>query len=266
MEKRRRGDVRFGRTNTGILPQFANLSFADVRAIIVADISSCLFKSFGTWLRQILGIPMGSPLSPVLAICTCAYAEHNFHASIRDAAYFHHTRRLFFMRYVDDLFGIIAYDARSHASLTQARLVLSLLTTVAYDPNLILKAEPVDGWFPLLASLVRFPPEGPLEVRFHNRNFQSLSTTGQLKFLKVQHRSSFMSRQDARARVLGALHRLHRSVSSHTYRLVGVVEMFCEFRAQGYSAYCFCQALRRIAETLSMPIYAAMCPIIMHLR
>ena len=26
-----------------------------------------------------------------------------------------------------------------------------------------------------------------------------------------------------------------RSVSSHTYRLVGVIEMFCEFRAQGYS-------------------------------
>ena len=26
--------------------------------------------------------------------------------------------------------------------------------------------------------------------------------------------------------------------------LAGVLEMFCEFRAQGYSAYTFCQALR----------------------
>ena len=49
-------------------------------------------------------------------------------------------------------------------------------------------------------------------------------------------------------------------------RLSGVLEMFCEFRAQGYSAYTFCQALRAIAERKETPIYGHMCPLIMHLR
>ena len=75
-----------------------------------------------------------------------------------------------------------------------------------------------------------------------------------------------MSAQDARARILGALHRLHVSVSSEALRLAGVLEMFCEFRAQGYSAYTFCQALRAIAERKETPVYGHMCPLIMHLR
>ena len=139
----------------------------------------------------------------------------------------------------------------------------------AYDPNLILKAEPVDGWFPLLSSLVRFPLSGPIDVRFNNKNCPTLSAGDGgdgTKFLKIQHRSSFMSRQDAKARILGALHRLHASVSSDAFRLAGVIEMFCGFRAQGYSAYTFCQALRAIGDRKAMVIYHRMCPLIMHFR
>ena len=268
VEKRARGAVRFGRCNPDLLPQFANLTFSQIREIIMADIALCLFKSLGVWLQQYVGIPMGSPLSPVLAICTCAYAEHQFHASIRDSALFTEHRRYFFMRYVDDLFGVVAYDSRSRASLALARETLHRLVHDAYDPNLILKAEPVDGWFPLLSSLVHFPASGPVAVRFHNKNWSALTQDGggAIKFLKIQHRSSFMSAQDARARILGALHRLHVSVSSEALRLASVLEMFCEFRAQGYSAYTFCQALRAIAERKETPVYGHMCPLIMHLR
>ena len=70
VEKRARGAVRFGRCNPDLLPQFANLTFSQIREIIMADIALCLFKSLGVWLQQYVGIPMGSPLSPVLAICT----------------------------------------------------------------------------------------------------------------------------------------------------------------------------------------------------
>ena len=47
VEKRRRGSVQFGRTSTHLFPQFANTTFAEIRRVILVDVSSCLFKSFG---------------------------------------------------------------------------------------------------------------------------------------------------------------------------------------------------------------------------
>ena len=57
VEKRRRGSVQFDRTSTHLFPQFANMTFAEIRRVILVDVSSCLFKSFGLLLLNCNSLP-----------------------------------------------------------------------------------------------------------------------------------------------------------------------------------------------------------------
>ena len=84
-------------------------------------------------------------------------------------------------------------------------------------------------------------------MRFHNKNFTALTTTGRLKQLTIQDRSSFMSRsQAARTEGVGTIHRLCRAVSTHVCKTIGVIEMAVCFSVQGHSMVEFADALRKV--------------------
>jgi hypothetical protein len=65
------------------------------------DLDNVYFTLGTAILKQIIGIPMGSPLSPALAIIICAYSEHKFLTSISTYKY------LTAVRYMDDLHSCI---------------------------------------------------------------------------------------------------------------------------------------------------------------
>ena len=217
-----------------------------------------------------LALRLHPPGSPGLAICTCAYMEHEWTQAITDFARFNHIRqpdRLFrFTRYVDDVFGVVAYDAREPLSLEFARFVVASLADNAYDPSLILKEEPHSGWFAFLDALLHLPAGGPFSMRFHNKNFTTLTTTGQLKQLTIQDRSSFMSRSQAVQKVAGALHRLRRTVSTDVCKTIGVIEMAVCFSAQGYSMAEFADALRKVEAKTGDKFLVRLVPVVLALR
>ena len=75
-----------------VCPRFANcctnhehgfyLTKRDIKSIVQLlqfDLENIYFTSRGHLLRQTIGIAMGSPLSPALAIMNCAFYEHKFH-------------------------------------------------------------------------------------------------------------------------------------------------------------------------------------------
>ena len=165
------GSVEFGKANR-LLPQFVTLSFNDVRDSCRTDITTCYFSTFGIFVKQKLGVPMGSPGSTSFAIAYCAYAEHRFDSFMHDYLHLRHAHRagrLYrFMRYVDDIFGIIAYDMRSPVSQDLANLITHHMTNTTFHPNLRLETEPTANWFPFLEALLCIPPAGPFHIRFHN--------------------------------------------------------------------------------------------------
>ena len=90
----------------------------------------------------------------------------------------------------------------------------------AHDPSLILKEEPHSGWFAFLDALIHLPAEGPFSMRFHNKNFTTPMTTGKLKQLAIQDRTSPMSRSQAVRKVAGgstpaATHGVHRRLQNN---------------------------------------------------
>ena len=95
---KRESDVRRGKTS------FHNghsvtLSFEDVLSVVSWSLSNCIFTIGKKFSKQILGCPMGDPMSPPLAIITCAFSEFCFLKSLGADE-----RSLSFgSRYVDDL-------------------------------------------------------------------------------------------------------------------------------------------------------------------
>ena len=169
-----------------------------------------------------------------------------------------------FRRYVDDVIGAIAYDVRSSASLRAAHHIVSLLE-LSYSP-MILKAEPTEGWFPFLEALVRFTSDGTINVRFHNKNYKSITTKGVPKFLTIQDRLSFQSREMAITKIIGALHRLRRTSDHIPFMILDIAEMFVVYNNIGYSCAEFCSALTRLHRKTGDRIWELMKPIIASIR
>ena len=69
--------VTFGKTSRANTKRFT-MSLHDIYAIVCMDLDNIYFKVGDTIMRQIHGIPMGSPLSPAMAICICAFYENKF--------------------------------------------------------------------------------------------------------------------------------------------------------------------------------------------
>ena len=81
-----------------------HIKFYDLIHIIKLDIENCFMKVGFFILHQIIGIPMGSPLSSVLAILCCCIAEYRWQISLKKLNIFDH---VFLSRYVDDGLVII---------------------------------------------------------------------------------------------------------------------------------------------------------------
>ena len=131
---------------------------------------------------------------------------------------------------------------------------------------MLIKDEPSAGWFPFLDALIRCPDCGPVEVRFNAKNYEPLSSTGALKLLTIQHRSSFMTRRTAVARMVSTLHRLRACVRSVEHRFRGCYELSVVYAAQGYPVSEFCRALTQMAQKFSEPIWSAVLRAILSTR
>ena len=267
LERVKRGSIAFGRADPFLMSQFVTLTFEDILRICSTDIRTCFFASLSTILRQVVGVPMGSPGSPAYAICICMYYEHQFHASIHDYLTLIRVRdpsRCFrFMRYVDDVFGLVAWDARRPHTRILAQHIIHVLAQNTYHPNMHLKEVPSHGWFPFLEALINVPITGEMRVQFHVKNYASIVATGLPKLYTIQHRTSFMSRTAAINKVLGSLHRLRRTVTEPVLIICNVMELSVVYHNLGYSVGVMCSAIQRLAKRFQdEPIWTHIHPLI----
>ena len=265
VERIPRGAVRFGRAST-LEPQFVTISFADLRTILVTDIRTCFFTSLSAVIHQHVGVPMGSQGAPNIAINYCAWREHLFLTTITNLTSFGriclHFNSIRLCRYVDDVLGVIAYDIRDPTALPTARLIFHHIIHYVYHHNLRLETEPTQGWFPFLQALLHIPPDGPIDVKYHVKNFEPIATTFTAKFLSIQHRRTFMSAHDAVIKIVGALHRLRQTVTHRSHAFIGILQLFHCFRYHGYTHNTFNSALRHMHRTTHESIWQEATPLI----
>ena len=101
---------------------------------------------------------MGSPCSPTLAICVCAYYEHLLMQKLRHYEFNNETYDctpiLGAIRYVDDLQAFIPIDSSDNETKELAKSIIKTIQEDTYHPDMILKAEDTSGrWAYLEAHL-----------------------------------------------------------------------------------------------------------------
>ena len=71
---------------------------------------------------------------------------------------------------MDDIIFLAVYDATSRENKLLAESVIAHLFGHTYHENMIIEPEPSEGWFPFLDIVLNLPAEGPLRIRFQNKN------------------------------------------------------------------------------------------------
>jgi hypothetical protein len=130
---------------------------------------------------------MGSPLSPQLAIITCAYAEHKW--SIAHLSWSSH---LASVRFVDDLGIILAYNTRSQRSFNFVINILRSIVNNCYPPGLQLKFILSLRELTLMRCTFSVSPDRALQFTYVNKNQQTPSSVSfSQTFIRYRHFYSF---------------------------------------------------------------------------
>jgi hypothetical protein len=168
-------------------PSAIFLSLDFILSICKFDIYHAIFFFGPVLLLQILGIPMGSPLSPQLAIITCAYAEHKW--SIAHLSWSSH---LASVRFVDDLGIILAYNTRSQRSFNFVISILRSIVNNCYPPGLQLKFILSLRELTLMRCTFSVSADRALQFSYVNKNQQAPSSISfSQTFIRYRHFYSF---------------------------------------------------------------------------
>ena len=158
-----------------------NISFEDIFLICAFQISNAYFVLDNVIYLQRLGCPQGGPGSPGFSMTVCLYYEHQFRCSIFD-----HLAFIFFFRYFDDLRAVVVHRSSSITSKSLAFSLLDQLQHDTYHPSMSLMLEECSqNTFNFLEG--KFSVENDsLSCLWTSKNFESLATTGKLKFFTSQ--------------------------------------------------------------------------------
>ena len=198
------------------------LSFEEIYKICEFDINNCFFTSLGKILRQIRGVPMGSPASPNLAIAICAFYENNFNEKLSN----HNYKNKFYdctpivraIRYIDDLLVFLAYDRKKPESKEICKNIIQEIQNTTYNESMKLKPEDTSKGFPYLESVLEVVSHknknDTIKIGYNDKNYEFFKEHGSLKILTLQHRDSFITQTQAEAKMIGQMHRINKTVNS----------------------------------------------------
>lgn len=164
-----------------------------MKQVLFYDLRHIFFTVGNKLIRQTLGIPMGSPCSPALAVALCMYAEHAF-------AIAHPGEILRGYRYIDDILVF------AKPSLTEQRLA------DIYDAPLELEIEQYDTevGFRFLESWMdvhQLQSHGSINLVHFNKNAHRLSINKR-PLKNIVHFTSCVPQHQAFGGVVGALTRV----------------------------------------------------------
>ena len=208
--------ARTGRTDGCTGPLYAKstrvLISCDMISSYTCSILQAGFLQCGDkLLQQTIGIPMGNPLSPALAIAVCMYAEARWLSTQVQ-------RPVTGLRYMDDIL-MMTLDSTPNYATTAPNFYPASLRVLPASTE-----QPLQFLETLLAWVGTVPV-----FNYNNRNRHQSS------IMRFRHGDSFTSKSSLRSLVQCMFRRGAQFPSNLGFQLQAVLELACEFHKLHYS-------------------------------
>ena len=187
-------DVKIGRIKSNRI-----FHREEIVKAVKQDLENAVFRCGNILVIQTIGIPMGSPLSPALAIISCAIAEEKMKNELQGNIQFQA------MRYMDDVWVCTIRDRREKEENINQLFAY-------YDRHLKVEKEREGNRVRFLDREVIWDGECFKTINF-NKNLESLRESGTRKFLNILPQISYNSRTTKKAIIVGKLARIQRSMT-----------------------------------------------------
>jgi hypothetical protein len=202
---------------------FITFSLQEIRDIVKFDLDNAIFTVGETTMKQNIGIPMGSPISPVLAVLVCAYSEAKFKEAIAMDPTF--DRNVYGARYVDDAIFVVGYNTDVPNDQQKAADTIDYVVKHGYPDKLTLECDPDQNYIKMLESVIDTTSIGDIRLRFWHKNAEAVADRDTQKFVKYQHFDSFSPYTAKRGVLISTLIRM-RAASSTRDGLVSAIPGF----------------------------------------
>ena len=225
------------------------ITFEQLLVYAKFDLDNVFFTLGKTILKQTLGIPMGSPLSPSLAIIICAYSEHKFLTSIHSFKYFTA------VRYMDDVHACIIITPISIEQKQACLLIIEEMEKI-YPDTLILE-KTGEGSTDFLESTITYT-KTDVSVRYFSKNKETiqLKSASKLKFYRFQPILSFRPQKQIKGTLIGAFLRLIYHSQDMTTAFHSSLELMMELLLLGYTLIIFKQVIQRLLRSHPHPVWS----------
>ena len=195
---------------------------------------TCYFRCGEVIMRQTIGIPMGSHISPPLAIVVCMYCEYKYIASYNNVP-----PPIRGFRYMDDILHITMYE--DELFLDQARDIYPKTLRVIVTGY----SRSAGTTVPFLETDISWVGS-TLLMEHNNKNSKVIGETGRQKIARFRHGKSFVPQPSLRAVVVCMLSRCIKFATTLSSQLVAVFDLITEFRSLCYPMGLIRQAVYRL--------------------
>ena len=220
------------------------LTYDELIDIMNFDLNNSVFTVGNTTKQQKCGIPMGSPLSPALAVIVCAYYEHLIFEKLRSYKFSTWTNKVLGVRYMDDVFSVVTHDG-TNVSKHRAKEILKWFE-FGYHKNMTLECEDTSIPLKFLSSTMTAVDGSPITYEYYNKNIDSIISTSTQKFLTFQHYGSLAPKAQKRSVIVSSLHRLCMNSNSKSDFEKASIDLHTELTLLKYPDKIFRDALLRV--------------------
>jgi hypothetical protein len=209
---------------------WTNMDFDTLYMVINMDLENSMFTVGDVILRQLKGIPMGSPISPILAIMVCAYYESSFYKNCNSDE----RQRTEGVRYVDDIIVYGIYNRKIVGDKDKTMRVMDSFEN-CYHEDLILEEEKVvDGQCIFLEAEIKLDYKNKILMRFKNVNWKYIMNGERRKIMRYVHWRSYTPRSIKRCTIIGCIHRIIMHSSCDVFMRDSILKLFFELRSLEY--------------------------------
>ena len=226
-------------------------SASQTLALTTWSIENAYFSVGNQTRHQVLGVPQGSPTSPIISIITCMRAEYQFLSSLgADAKYVRAAR------YIDDVMVVIL----SSGDLARSARIKSEFLR-CYPPPLSLKCDTEPYVRTFLESQVTLG-SGGINLRYLCKNTSDVAAGRPLTFCNVMYVRSFVPMSRILQTLYTALFRIPFASSSPELEFQGTVLRCLEFLVSGYSLFHLCYTLSKLHLRTGRCCFLAACTLL----